>query len=120
MPEGAEGSRGPSGEELLLKNRALDASEEGITIADARLPGRPLIYVNAGFERLTGYAAAEAIGRNCRFLQGPDTDPETTETIRRALREERPCTVEVLNYRKGGSSSGTGSRSPRCGTARGG
>ncbi len=91
-----------SEEQLLLKNRALDAAAEGITIADARRPGRPLIFVNAGFERLTGYRAEDALGRNCKFLQGPDTDSATVEEIRRALLEERDCTVEILNYRKSG------------------
>jgi PAS domain-containing protein len=53
-----------------LKDRALDVAAEGITIADARLPGRPLIYANEGYERVTGYPVAEVLGRNCRFLQG--------------------------------------------------
>jgi PAS domain S-box-containing protein len=59
--------------------------------------------VNSGFERLTGYSAAEVLGRNCRFLQGPDTDPDTAAVIRRALSERRECTVEILNYRKDGT-----------------
>ena len=53
---------------LLLKDRALDASAEGITIADAEQPDRPLIYVNKGFELLTGYTADSVLGSNCRFL----------------------------------------------------
>jgi PAS domain S-box-containing protein len=88
---------------LVLKDRALEAAVEGVTIADARRPDRPLIYVNAGFERLTGYRAAEALGRNCKFLQGEDTDPAAVATIRAALAEERECTVEILNYRKDGT-----------------
>jgi sigma-B regulation protein RsbU (phosphoserine phosphatase) len=88
---------------FALKDRALDVAAEGITIADARLPGRPLIYVNQGFERITGYTRDEALGRNCRFLQGPDTDPETAAAIRVALAEGRECLVEILNYRKDGS-----------------
>lgn len=87
---------------LKLKDRALAATAEGITIADARLPDMPLIYANAGFERLTGYPVAEVTGSNCRFLQGPDTDPSTVEAIRSAVREARECTVEILNYRKSG------------------
>jgi PAS domain-containing protein len=51
--------------QLELKDRALAASAEGITIADARLPDNPLIYANAGFERLTGYLSDEVLGRNC-------------------------------------------------------
>jgi sigma-B regulation protein RsbU (phosphoserine phosphatase) len=86
-----------------LKDRALTASAEGITIADARLPDRPLIYVNAGFERLTGYSREEAIGRNCRFLQGAGTAADTVTEIRTAIQRGRECTVEILNYRKDGT-----------------
>jgi phosphoserine phosphatase RsbU/P len=86
-----------------LKDRALAAAGEGITIADARLPDMPLIYVNPAFEKVTGYSRHEAIGSNCRFLQGPDTDPKTAETIRTAIRERRGCVVEILNYRKDGT-----------------
>ncbi len=86
-----------------LKDRALASAGEGITIADARLPDMPLIYVNPAFERVTGYSRHEAIGSNCRFLQGPDTDPKAAETIRTAIREKRGCVVEILNYRKDGT-----------------
>ena len=72
--------------QLALKDRALDVAAEGITIADARLPSRPLIYANDGFERLTGYPVGEVLGRNCRFLQGPDTDPAAVAEIRAAER----------------------------------
>jgi PAS domain S-box-containing protein len=89
--------------QLELKDRALAACAEGITIADARLPGQPLIYINAGFERLTGYSAAEVLGRNCRFLQGPATDPATVDLLRRAIREQREVTVQLINYRKNGT-----------------
>jgi PAS domain S-box-containing protein len=88
---------------LALKDRALAVAAEGVTIADARAAGKPLVYVNDGFERLTGYASEEVLGHNCRFLQGPDSDPEAVATIRRALRDERGCTVEILNYRKDGT-----------------
>ena len=86
-----------------LMDRALSKAAEGITIADARQPGRPLIYVNEGFEQLTGYSAEEALGVNCSFLQGDDVDPDTVEFMRRAMREGRECTVEVLNRRKDGT-----------------
>ena len=76
---------------------------EGITIADARQPDRPLIYVNEGFERLTGYTAEEVLGRNCKFLQGEDVDQDTVETMRQAMEEGRDCTVEILNRRKDGT-----------------
>ena len=70
---------------LALKDRALAVAAEGISIADARLPERPLIYVNEGFERLTGYTAAEVLGLNCKFLQGPETDPDTVATLRELI-----------------------------------
>ncbi|HYN05575.1 MAG TPA: SpoIIE family protein phosphatase [Vicinamibacteria bacterium] len=90
-------------DQLALKDRALDVAAEGVTIADARLADRPLIYVNEGFERLTGYSVAETLGRNCRFLQGPGTDPAAVAEIRAAVEEKRACVVEILNYRRGGT-----------------
>jgi PAS domain S-box-containing protein len=89
--------------ELDLKERALAASAEGITIADARLPGNPLIYVNAGFEKLTGYAASDVLGLNCQFLQGPSTEPASVEALRQAIHEKRDITMQLLNYRKDGT-----------------
>lgn len=85
-----------------LKDRALAVAAEGITINDLRLPDEPLIYANDGFERLTLYPVKDIIGRNCRFLQGPDTDSSVVDQIRDAVRERRECTVEILNYRKDG------------------
>lgn len=90
-------------DQLALKDRALEVTAEGVTIADARLPDRPLIYVNEGFERLTGYRASEVVGRNCRFLQGPDSDPAAVAEIRAAVAECRECVVEILNHRKDGT-----------------
>jgi PAS domain S-box-containing protein len=86
-----------------LKDRALDASAEGISIADATKPDQPLIYVNDGFEKLTGYSSDEALGRNCRFLQGGGTDPATIDVIRHAVEDARECVVEILNYHKDGT-----------------
>ena len=100
--DAGKGARPPWTDELVLKDRALDASAEGITIADARRPDQPLIYVNKGFERLTGYAAEDVLGRNCRFLQGGETDPATVATISEAVEKGAECVVELLNYRKNG------------------
>lgn len=88
---------------LDLKDRALEAASDGITISDLSRPDNPLIYVNSGFEQLTGYRRDSVLGRNCRFLQGPETDRVAAETIREAIREQRECTVEILNYRRDGS-----------------
>jgi len=89
--------------ELRLKDRAMDEANVGIAIADYRKPDEPLIYVNEGFERTTGYAAEEVTGRNCRFLQGEATDPERVARFREAMDEEESAVVELLNYRADGS-----------------
>ena len=86
--------------QIAIKDRALNVAAEGVTIADARLPDNPLIYVNEGFERATGYEVSEVLGRNCRFLQGPLTDLAAVAEIRASVLEQRECVVEILNYRK--------------------
>nr|AML77544.1 putative LOV domain-containing protein [Cyanoptyche gloeocystis] len=75
-------------------------SREGVVVTNAR---EIIIYVSDEFSRLTGYSRHEIIGRNCRFLQGSDTDPEAVSEIRQAIRERRECRVGLLNYRKDGS-----------------
>jgi len=90
-------------EALELRNDAVAASSEGITITDPNMPDNPLVYVNDGFERLTGYKREDVLGQNCRFMQGPLTGSEAAEVIREAVQNQRPCTVELLNYRKDGS-----------------
>ena len=92
----------PNAANLQLAQLTMDEAPVGITVADATESDEPLIYVNDAFERLTGYDKREALGRNCRFLQGDDTDPETVATIRQAINDERPVSVELLNYRKNG------------------
>ena len=89
--------------QLQLKDRALAATAEGITISDNLQPDNPIVYANEGFERLTGYTKEEVLGKNCRFLQGEKSDPDTKEEIRKSIHAERPCSVEILNYRKDGS-----------------
>jgi two-component system cell cycle sensor histidine kinase/response regulator CckA len=97
------GQRQQSEESLRLRDRAIQAVSQGILITDPNLPDNPIIYVSHGFERITGYPADEALGRNCRFLQGPETDPEMLNVIREAIRSGRECSVELLNYRKDGT-----------------
>jgi len=104
MTDAQRSASGGCGDPLAsLLERALAAAGEGIVIADARLPDMPLIYVNAAFEKVTGYSRDEALGRNCRFLQGAGTDPGALAEIRRALAERRAVVVELLNYRKDGT-----------------
>src|SRR5918994_4172783 len=90
-------------DKLRLLERAVTASTNSIVITDPNLPDDPLVYVNPAFEETTGYAAEEAIGRNCRFLQGEDRDQPAVEELRKAVREGRQCTVVLRNYRKDGS-----------------
>ena len=85
-----------------LFRQALDATDNVITIADATLSDTPLIYVNKQFEALTGYSYDEAMGQNCRFLQGDDKDQPELERLRKAIKEGQNCRVELRNYRKDG------------------
>ncbi|WP_424007720.1 bacterio-opsin activator domain-containing protein [Haloferax denitrificans] len=85
-----------------LKEQAIDEAHVGITVADCSLPDRPLVYVNEAFETMTGYSADAALGRNCRYLQGPNTDPERVAELRRAIEAEESASVELLNYRANG------------------
>ncbi|MDX1332743.1 MAG: PAS domain S-box protein, partial [Robiginitalea sp.] len=88
---------------LDLRNRALAAAGNGILISDARLPDMPIIYCNEAFSSITGYDLEEVMGKNCRFLQGADTDREKVRQIREALKEGAPSRVVLRNYRKDGS-----------------
>lgn len=90
-------------EMALLRERALAAASTGITIADARQPDMPLIFVNPAFEQITGYAATDVLGKNCRFLQGADTDQAALAQIRTALATGQACRVTLKNYRHDGS-----------------
>lgn len=78
------------------------ASPIASVISDPRLPDNPIICVNQPFIELTGYGVDEIVGRNCRFLSGPGTEPWLTERIRQGVRDHQPVLVEILNYKKGG------------------
>ena len=82
---------------------ALDEVSNGVTLASTSEDDMPLVYVNQAFGRMTGYTAAEALGRNCRFLQGPETDPEAVARIRSAIRRGDSCHLCLRNYRKDGT-----------------
>ncbi|MFB6111218.1 MAG: PAS domain-containing protein [Halobacteriaceae archaeon] len=88
---------------LDLFGRAIDAAAQGITIVDAAAEDEPLIYANEAFERITGYPVPEILGRNCRFLQGENTDPKTVQRIHDAIEAGEAVTVEILNYRRDGT-----------------
>ncbi|WP_221892873.1 PAS domain-containing protein [Parasphingopyxis marina] len=73
-----------------------------LVLTDPHIDDNPIIYVNGAFERTTGYTREAAIGRNCRFLQGQDTDPEARRAIRRAIADEQTATIDIYNYRADG------------------
>ncbi|HXV21038.1 MAG TPA: EAL domain-containing protein [Desulfuromonadales bacterium] len=90
-------------ESLRLRNRAIEASSNGIMICDAASPGVPILYVNPAFERITGYPADEMLGRSPRLLAGPDTEQKGLVDIGERLRLGEQSEGVVRSYRKDGS-----------------
>lgn len=83
---------------------AMRATSVAMVMTDPRLPDNPIVFANDAFLELTGYSSAEVIGHNCRFLQGPRTDPVAVSKIRDAIDARIDITVDLVNYRKDGSS----------------
>jgi PAS domain S-box-containing protein len=81
---------------------AVEMTRMPMTVTDPRQPDNPIVFANNAFFDLTGYSNEETIGRNCRFLQGPETDQRTLDEVRQAIREERAVAVDILNYKKDG------------------
>ena len=89
--------------DLAVRDRAVVAAGLSFTITDPNQPDDPLVFVNPAFERTTGYSYEEAVGRNCRFLQGPGTDPAAVARVRELLERREHGTVTLLNHRKDGT-----------------
>ncbi len=89
-------------EHLHLLKRGLDASPNGIVITDAT-SNHEIVYINPAFLKLTGYSEKEISGRNCRFLQGEDTDINAVQEIHQALKDKREVQITLKNYRKDGT-----------------
>jgi PAS domain S-box-containing protein len=83
---------------------AVRATRAAMIVTDPRQSDNPIVFVNDAFLALTGYGRDEVLGRNCRFLQGQDTDPVQVDRLRRAIANGDEAAVEILNYRKDGSS----------------
>jgi hypothetical protein len=83
--------------------RSIRLSPIATVLSNPRLPDNPIVAANPAFCALTGYEEGEIVGRNCRFLAGPNTEPWLTERIRQTIRDLRPSLTEILNYRKDGS-----------------
>jgi len=92
-----------SGASGVLFEQAMAQTRMAICLSDPHLPDQPIVFANRAFRQLTGYSEEEIVGRNCRFLQGPKTDPEPVARIREAIAKEDVVVVELLNYRKNGT-----------------
>lgn len=86
-----------------LLERVINASQDGIVIVEQEGDENILIYVNKGFENLTGYTADEILYQDCRFLQGNDRDQASLDKVRKAIKAKQPCREIIRNYRKDGS-----------------
>lgn len=82
---------------------ALVETNQSFIITDCRMAGNPIVYASQAFLELTGYPAHRVLGRNCRFLQGPGTDPVIVARIRRAVENGEEISIRLLNYRCDGS-----------------
>ena len=83
---------------------AVERTRMPMVVTDPRQPDNPIVLANSAFLQLTGYPAEEVLGRNCRFLQGPETSPEAIDQIRAAVAREEEANVELINYRKDATS----------------
>jgi len=83
--------------------KALQTAQQNFVVTDPSLPDNPIVYASQGFLNLTGYSLDQILGRNCRFLQGPETDPKATERIRKAIESGNDMSVCLLNYRVDGT-----------------
>jgi len=87
---------------IALKILGVEKLEHSIVISDPNTEGCPMVYISEEFSKHTGYSVEESLGRNCRFLQGPETDENDIEHIRVALRSKKKITIDILNYKKNG------------------
>ncbi|TCD05497.1 PAS domain-containing protein [Erythrobacteraceae bacterium CFH 75059] len=92
-----------AGRSGMLFEQAMAQTRMAICLTDPNQDDQPIVFANRAFRELTGYANDEIVGHNCRFLQGPETDPAKVREIRAALESERVAVVELLNYRKDGT-----------------
>lgn len=83
--------------------KALQTAQQNFVVTDPSLPDNPIVYATQGFLNLTGYTLDQVLGRNCRFLQGPETDPKAVEKIRKSIEEGTDMSVCLLNYRVDGT-----------------
>ncbi|CAH0497081.1 Blue-light-activated histidine kinase 1 [Novosphingobium sp. CECT 9465] len=87
----------------VLFEQAMAQTRMAICLCDPHQPDVPIVFANRAFRNLTGYEEHEIVGRNCRFLQGPDTDRAALDRVKDAIAREDVIVVELLNYRKDGT-----------------
>ena len=95
--------RQPAGNTDLMDLLEDEERDKSVVISDPSLEDNPMIYVSEAFFDHTGYTPEEAIGKNCRFLQGPGTNPDAVEAIRHALKAQTTFVIDIQNYRKDGT-----------------
>jgi PAS domain S-box-containing protein len=105
--DGSEGEK-KSDTTALIKTdfsliESLTSGQQNFVLSDPRLPDNPIVFATPGFYELTGYTREQVLGRNCRFLQGPGTDPKAVDVIRTAIANGNDATVCLLNYKADGT-----------------
>ena len=90
-------------EDFNVLGMALESTNSGVIITDNRLPDNPIVFCNHAFENMTGYSRAEIVGRNCRFLQESDNQQQSLISLRLAIANGSPITIELINYHKDGT-----------------
>ena len=88
--------------DTVLKLLKQDEINHSVVISDPNIIDCPMVYVSKEFVAQTGYEIKEALGKNCRFLQGPETDPNDIQSIRYAIKKRTNITIDILNYKKNG------------------
>mmetsp|Transcript_13037 Transcript_13037/g.19517 ORF Transcript_13037/g.19517 Transcript_13037/m.19517 type:complete len:513 (-) Transcript_13037:367-1905(-) len=105
--DNADKSGAKSGVELANSDfsliQSLTSGQQNFVLSDPRLPDNPIVYASDGFYQLTGYTREQVLGRNCRFLQGPGTDPKAVDVIRTAVANGTDATTCLLNYKADGT-----------------
>ncbi len=86
-----------------ISTTALAKMPLALVLTNPNLDDNPIVYANRAFEKITRYSSDAVIGRNCRFLQGDDTDPAQVRQLAQAVREERDFSVDIVNYRSDGT-----------------
>jgi PAS domain-containing protein len=87
----------------LLQMLTQQSKNTSFLLTDPKLPDNPIVFASTGFVELTGYARSDVTGRNCRFLQGPGTDPQHVEQIRQGIRTGEDTAVMLTNYKRDGT-----------------